>query len=122
MLWVPMFYEIIVQEKSAQVMHCSIVGRKIPMNILMRVVYGFNTIDQRKPLWQQFQSLAAQSSKSWIIWGDFNSVLTVQDRLYGNPVTSNEVQYFSDCMHTLNLNELLGGGNLYMVKQTTRYC
>lgn len=42
----------------------------------------------------------------WLIWGDFNLMLTFQDRLYGNTVTSNEIQDFTNCMQCLNLSEL----------------
>ncbi|XP_070012294.1 uncharacterized protein [Nicotiana sylvestris] len=113
MLWDPNFYDITVLDQSAQIMHCSIAGRKNPMNCFMNVVYGFNTNEKRKPLWKQLQALALQSTIPWIIWGDFNSVLKIQDRLYGNPVTSNKVQDFSDCMHLLNLNELPWKGDFY---------
>ncbi|KAH0633496.1 hypothetical protein KY284_036282 [Solanum tuberosum] len=49
----------------------------------------------------------------WIIGGDFNAVLSPQDRLCGNPVTSAEVQDFSECIATAELTELQWRGHFY---------
>ncbi|XP_016448119.1 uncharacterized protein LOC107773183 [Nicotiana tabacum] len=38
--------------------------------------------------------------------GNFNAMLYTQDRMYGNPVTLNEITDFSNCIHNLLLNEL----------------
>ncbi|XP_019258330.1 PREDICTED: uncharacterized protein LOC109236592 [Nicotiana attenuata] len=76
-------------------------------------MYGFNTTEARKPLWQQLKADAPQNTEPWIIWGDFNSVLTIQGRICGKIVTSNEIQDFNECMQTLNLNELAWRGDYY---------
>ncbi|XP_075103713.1 uncharacterized protein LOC142178282 [Nicotiana tabacum] len=77
-----------MMNQSAQAMHCDVRGRKNQMNCLMTVSYGFNIIEVRKPMWVHLQNLATQIIKPWLIWGDFNSVLNVQERLHGNPVTN----------------------------------
>ncbi|XP_019256484.1 PREDICTED: uncharacterized protein LOC109234895 [Nicotiana attenuata] len=88
-LWDPQSYDITVLGKSAQTIHGRVVRRHHNINCLMTVVYGFNTIEERKPSWQQLKTDAPQNTEPWIIWGDFNSqgsdrVYSRIDRALGN--------------------------------------
>ncbi|XP_019255322.1 PREDICTED: uncharacterized protein LOC109233927 [Nicotiana attenuata] len=49
----------------------------------------------------------------WMIGGDFNVVLQLQDRMHGNPVTKAETQDFSKCIQELKLKELAWEGDYY---------
>ncbi|XP_070010525.1 uncharacterized protein [Nicotiana sylvestris] len=79
----------------------------------LTLVYGFNTIEQRKSLWSNLNDISTQMTKPWIIGGDFNAMLYTQDRMYGNPVAMSEMEDFSDCIHNLFLNELAWKGEYY---------
>jgi len=45
-------------------------------------------------------------NKPWFLWGDFNVVLSPNDRLMGNHMTQGETQDFSDYIQQLSLSEL----------------
>ncbi|XP_060178252.1 uncharacterized protein LOC132608207 [Lycium barbarum] len=77
----------------------------------MIVVYGYNTVELRKSLWTHLQTLSGNTP--WIIWGDFNAILTSQDRLNGASITSHDIKDFADCVQALNINELMWGGEYY---------
>ncbi|XP_070054703.1 uncharacterized protein [Nicotiana tomentosiformis] len=79
----------------------------------MTVVYGYNTLEKRKELWQQLAGISHKVSKPWIIWGDFNSILCPKDRLYGTAVTNMEIKDFAECVRNLMLNELPWKGDYY---------
>ncbi|PHT89687.1 hypothetical protein T459_04800 [Capsicum annuum] len=59
------------------------------------------------------RTIAAQTTKPWLIWGDFNALLKSQDRVHGAPVTRAEIQEFATCMHDLSLNKLAWKGEYY---------
>ncbi|XP_060170357.1 uncharacterized protein LOC132601275 [Lycium barbarum] len=52
---------------------------------LITVIYGYNSMEQRKALWADLTDVAQGVTLPWLICGDFNSVLLPDDRLYGNP-------------------------------------
>ncbi|XP_070016007.1 uncharacterized protein LOC142174901 [Nicotiana tabacum] len=79
----------------------------------LTLVYGFNTVEQRKVLWSNLNDISTQVAKPWIIGGDLNAMLCTQDRMYDNLVAMSEMVDFSDCIHNLFLNELSWKGEYY---------
>ncbi|XP_019262090.1 PREDICTED: uncharacterized protein LOC109239938 [Nicotiana attenuata] len=59
--------------------------------------YGLHTINNRKELWQELQTIATQMSGPRVMMGDFNPILSMEDRLYGNPVQEVEVISRNSC-------------------------
>ena len=87
-------------------MHCHVKERSKDHQIILTVVYGFNTIEQRKSLWQEMNTISKGISQPWLIVGDFNVILYTKDRLDGVPVTNNEIKDFGDCVRDMGVNEL----------------
>lgn len=56
----------------------------------LTVVYAHNQLDKRRTLWRDIANLAPVSQGPWMIIGDFNNVLTVDDRIGGSPVQAYE--------------------------------
>ncbi|XP_075101585.1 uncharacterized protein LOC142177025 [Nicotiana tabacum] len=52
-------------------------------------------------------------NKPWVLGGDFNSVLQLQDRINGNPVNLAEIHDFTKCVQELGINELACEGDYY---------
>ncbi|XP_070032704.1 uncharacterized protein [Nicotiana tomentosiformis] len=103
----------IVLKKAAQIIHCSVVSRNQQIECEMTIVYGYNKVEQRRDLWQQLNSLSQTITKPWIIWGNFNSLLSPHDRLKGATVTSYEIKDCTECIQQLMLNELIWKGDYY---------
>ncbi|XP_075091856.1 uncharacterized protein LOC142172006 [Nicotiana tabacum] len=112
-LWDSVVYHIKSIQQEAQLLHYNVVSRNQAIDCDMTVVYGYNTIEKRKELCQQLAGISQKESKPWIIWGDFNSLLCPQDRLYGTPVTSIEIKDIVECVQNLMLNELPWKGDYY---------
>ncbi|XP_060190867.1 uncharacterized protein LOC132620191 [Lycium barbarum] len=110
-LWDTNVYEVTPLAKEAQYIHCAVKGKQIKVECHMTVVYGYNTVELRKPLWTHHQTLSGNTP--WIIWGDFNAILTSQDKLNGASVTSHDIKDFADCVQALNINELMWIGEYY---------
>lgn len=79
----------------------------------MTVVYGYNTIEQRKLLWDNLTEVAQGITKPLLIDGDFNSILYTQDRLHGCIVNSEEIRDNANCIQALGLTELAWEGDYY---------
>ncbi|KAF3675337.1 hypothetical protein FXO37_05924 [Capsicum annuum] len=71
------------------------------------VLQSLNVVVADKP---PLDKEGAQTTKPWLIWGDFNALLKSQDRVHGAPVTKAEIQDFATCMHDLSLNKLAWKG------------
>ena len=95
-IWDDNWYEVKKISSSAQMLHCQVNERSKGYQIMLTVVYGLNTTEQRKSLWKDLETLAQGITQSWLIVGDFNAVMYAKDRIAGVPVTSNEIKDFGD--------------------------
>ncbi|XP_074278117.1 uncharacterized protein LOC141601719 [Silene latifolia] len=71
-LWKPGMYRVHVIEYNAQYIHMK-VHALVSRNVFyLTMVYAFNGINERAPLWDQLRKIASQISGPWAIAGDFN--------------------------------------------------
>ncbi|XP_019242200.1 PREDICTED: uncharacterized protein LOC109237736 [Nicotiana attenuata] len=113
LLWDTNYYSVRVIKAEAQVLHCTVTNIRNDHEYAVSIVYGFNTVEQRKLLWDNLKEIEQMTSIQWVIGGDFNAVLQLQGRMYGNPVTKAETQDFSKCIQDLKLSELAWEGDYY---------
>ncbi|CAK8566523.1 unnamed protein product [Lathyrus sativus] len=57
----------------------------------MTIVYAHNQLNKRRELWDHIQGLTITIKDPWVVIGEYNNVLTVDDRVGGCPV--HEVEY-----------------------------
>ncbi|VFQ72081.1 unnamed protein product [Cuscuta campestris] len=67
----------------------------------------------RKGLWDHLERIANSMVAGWGIIGDFNSVLSLKDRIGGNNVTEEETKEFKECMITCGMEEIPSEGSYY---------
>ncbi|XP_074271106.1 uncharacterized protein LOC141595031 [Silene latifolia] len=67
------------------------------------MVYAFNGIYERAPLWYHLRRLAMHITGPWAIAGDFNCVLAATERVGGN-TASTEIEPFRTCVEDCVLN------------------
>ncbi|XP_062094183.1 uncharacterized protein LOC133800246 [Humulus lupulus] len=89
-IWRKRFVRVKVIAESSQHVHCVVKMAGQAYAFCLTLVYGFNTIEEQKTLWQNLVQLTFLVSP-WLILGDFNSVFYVDDRNGGNPITHNEM-------------------------------
>ena len=94
-------------------MHFHISERSKGYQFNLTVVYGFNTIEQRKNLWTDLNLLVQSVTQPWLIIWDFNDLLSSKDRLAGAPVTLKEIRDFAECVKDMGINEIQWKGNYY---------
>ncbi|KAH0669836.1 hypothetical protein KY289_024329 [Solanum tuberosum] len=105
-IWDENWYETILFSSTAQLLHFQIKEINKGQQIMLTVVYEYNTIEKRKSLWLELISLAQGISQPRFIAGDSNALLSPQDRLAGAPVTIDEVRYFTESVKDIGVTEL----------------
>lgn len=73
-IWDTNWYTITLIVMGAQYIHCQIKGRTNNVDCMMTVVYGFNTIEQRKAIWDDLNGIEQGINSPWLVCGDFNAL------------------------------------------------
>ncbi|XP_075092565.1 uncharacterized protein LOC142172779 [Nicotiana tabacum] len=98
---------------EAQIIHCEAISKVGDLNCCLTIVYGFNTIEHRKSLWDNLRGAAVGINKPWLVVEDFNAIMFQDDRLFGNPITYTEIKDYSECAHEWLLTKIQWGGDYY---------
>jgi hypothetical protein len=102
--WNPSIVNIDLFDFSAQAIHVLISSLETYSMFFATFVYGFNTILARRSLWEDLRRWCPSSH--WIVLGDFNSILSQEDKHNGAYVTSYEVSNFRECCINLGIADL----------------
>ncbi|XP_074271085.1 uncharacterized protein LOC141595007 [Silene latifolia] len=78
----------------------------------LTLVYAFNGIQERPPLWDHLRKLAGQVQGSWAIAGDFNCILAASER-YGGAASIAEMEPFKRCVEDCEVVDIAATGSLY---------
>ncbi|XP_009592517.1 uncharacterized protein [Nicotiana tomentosiformis] len=76
-------------------------------------MYGLHTIAHRYHLWAALKELKEQMNMPWLIMGDFNAMMDMDDRVNGTIVQDNEVKDLRDFMEDCKITELPTVGRPY---------
>lgn len=96
---------------TVQLIHCKVFIRAHNCEVLLTIVYGLHSIEARRPLWDDLVKVA--SNQPWLVCGDFNAVLDVDDRISGADVTDYECRDFKLCLADAGLQEIATKGCRY---------
>ncbi|XP_074298734.1 uncharacterized protein LOC141629661 [Silene latifolia] len=108
-VWDNSMFDVIVLVKTAQVLHLSVSCLQSNFTWQCSVVYGFNKNADRKELWQSLLDFHSSIQGPWMVMGDFNNVLNMDERI-GAPVTLAEVKDFQECVDACGLYDLSSTG------------
>ncbi|XP_062089505.1 uncharacterized protein LOC133796040 [Humulus lupulus] len=98
--------------EDPQLVHCRIkVGGQQDF-FFATVVYGSNSIGERKRLWDKLASIG-HLKIPWIIFGDFNAMFGYQDRIGGRQVLAKDIADAQDWLALGQVEELKCEGALY---------
>ncbi|XP_021845359.2 uncharacterized protein [Spinacia oleracea] len=95
-----------------QFIHCFVTPRGTRTGFHCTFVYGLHDKTTREPLWDSLKAIADKCSEAWIIMGDFNALMDLDDRI-GSSVRMSEIQPMRSCMHYCQLNEVKTMGRFY---------
>ncbi|CAK8532803.1 unnamed protein product [Lathyrus sativus] len=78
----------------------------------LTAIYAQNQLDMRRKLWQDIETIHYQQHGQWMLIGDFNNVLKVEDITEGTMV--NEKEY-------IDLTSMMSATELYEMESTGDY-
>ncbi|CAK8532356.1 unnamed protein product [Lathyrus sativus] len=86
-----------------QMIHCKVNDANDNFMFWMTAIYAQNQLHHRKKLWQDIEKICANQTGPWMLIGDFNNVMKIEDRIGGNEVTENE---YKDLIEMMSKTEL----------------
>jgi len=105
-LFDPLKIQLETLEVCSQVIHCRVVCKVSSTSFLGSFVYGFHSIVARRGLWENLTRWGGSLSEPWLLMGDFNSILRLEERVGGAGVTHYQITDFADCCERLGLSDL----------------
>ncbi|XP_073271517.1 uncharacterized protein [Primulina huaijiensis] len=112
-LWNPTRVDLTTVCLTDQVLHARVKCLMTQKEFCISFIYGFNTIVQRRLLWNDLIRFGANCSSPWILLCDFNNVLTPDEKQGGLKVKNYETKDFVDCVAILDLLDLKFSGCFY---------
>ncbi|WMV54733.1 hypothetical protein MTR67_048118 [Solanum verrucosum] len=83
------------------------------MDFQFTAIYGLHNIKDRGVLWADLKGIADQMLDSWLIMGDFNTILHIEDRSNGAPVKEAEIRDFNKFLVETGMMEMKAVGRDY---------
>ncbi|XP_056688579.1 uncharacterized protein [Spinacia oleracea] len=112
--WNPDSVSLTIEQVDEQFIHCSVPNIHGDFEFFFTAIYGLHTIDTRRALWRELGNVNSKvGSWPWMLSGDFNTILAVQDRINGTAVTLAEIKDFGEFVDKYVLTELKSTGHVF---------
>ncbi|XP_074297629.1 uncharacterized protein LOC141628372 [Silene latifolia] len=111
-IWDAGNYDVVVLGSEAQVIHTKVTYLPTRAVWWMSMVYGFNRLADRSPLWHSIKTMKSYINGPWVVMGDFNNVLAMNERI-GSDVSTAEVREFQECVDVCGLNDIPAQGDFF---------
>ena len=118
-LWNPAKARLEELETTPQAIHCTITCKVTSITFHVSFIYAFHTIVSRRPLWENIQEVSSNCTKPWVVIGDFNSVLSPDEKSNGTDVTPYEVKDFLECSLASGLSDIRSIGCFFTWSNNT---
>lgn len=113
---------IVWHDNNVQLSHIRLDGQEIHAMIqvlpnhqpwLFSIVYASTNVNIRHPLLQNLANIANNCKGMWFLGGDFNKVISQQDKWGRRPINRNRASRFQSCINHYNLIDLSFKGAKY---------
>ncbi|XP_035843934.1 uncharacterized protein LOC110932523 [Helianthus annuus] len=103
--------DVMVLSQTNQVIHTQIVFKTDNKVMFCSFVYAENYYKKRRELWENlcFRNKFVYD-KPWMILGDFNSSLSMEDNLFGSSKVTTGMKDFKDCVNELEVVDINSSG------------
>ncbi|XP_061371831.1 uncharacterized protein LOC133314370 [Gastrolobium bilobum] len=102
--WDDVDFTLQVLKTHHQFIHSGIIHRNCSRVDFITFVYGSPRRCERRMLWQKMVDLGMDNSSSWIVLGDFNTLLSPNEKVGGWSFCWGATQEFRDCLTNCNLH------------------
>ncbi|OVA05573.1 Endonuclease/exonuclease/phosphatase [Macleaya cordata] len=101
-LWDPTLVNISLLFSSSQVITV-MANLSNGSTFILSFIYGSNSLQERRDLWNYITSFAATNNTPWLLMGDFNSILHSNEKSGGDIVRPHHFSDFQDCVREAHL-------------------
>ncbi|XP_022030851.1 uncharacterized protein LOC110931782 [Helianthus annuus] len=110
--------DIMILAQSDQVIHAQVVSKADNQSVFVSFVYAKNKYQERRTLWEDLcKHKGFCYNKPWVVMGDFNSALHLEDSLNGPSTPSIGMREFNECVQDAELMDIKGHGLHYTWNQ-----
>ncbi|XP_062089719.1 uncharacterized protein LOC133796261 [Humulus lupulus] len=93
-------------------MHLEVCSRAGKQTFLVSFVYALNDEKGRVSLWSDLKEIAAMSRGPWLILGDFNDILSAEERIGGKSKQA-ILGAFKECVESCGVEDIKYTGSFY---------
>ncbi|XP_075081553.1 uncharacterized protein LOC142166363 [Nicotiana tabacum] len=112
-LWNPTYFDFTILRTHEQFMHGLVKVYSLQMEFYFTDVYGLHTIQDMKVLWEELNCITQTMSDPWLLMGDFNVVLSVEDRVNGTPIQEAKSRDFKNFLQVTGVMEMKVEGRTF---------
>ncbi|XP_021837039.1 uncharacterized protein [Spinacia oleracea] len=110
--WDSSTFDVDIVSMSSQHIHSVIKPKSTGVSFQCTFIYGMNLKNERLPLWNSLSHIADNCKQPWVIMGDFNALMEIEDRI-GGLVRLGDIQAMRNCMFHCNLSTIKTVGRQY---------
>lgn len=92
--------------KSSQFVHCCVKMHGLDIDFLVNFIYGFNSAEERVSLWSDIRAMSASVTIPWLLTGDMNTTLSVDDRMKNGVIFPCDTSELRNLTVNLQLQDL----------------
>ena len=96
-----------------QEIHALIRVKSSSLTWLISVIYASSRFAKKCILWNNFKIIASRHNLPWFALGDFNDVLSEDEKFSSNGISGKRVRAYQECMNECNLLDLGFSGPKY---------
>lgn len=111
--WNPTDYHLEELHKMDQLIHCLAWQIRSNLKFHITYVYGRNHTQEQTQLWSDLSRIANNMTDAWCVLGDFNAVLSKEDREGGDDIHDYELKPFVEFLDEAALHELRWKGQYF---------
>ncbi|XP_074305997.1 uncharacterized protein LOC141641225 [Silene latifolia] len=111
-VWNPNTYDVQPLDYYSQFIHMTVYSIINSKMFYLTMIYAHNDIVSREELWRKMRAFAMQCDGPWAMAGDFNCVLTPEERLGGHSFIA-EMEPFRDCLDQCGMIDIPATGSKF---------
>ena len=113
LLWKSEEVEVTMLAKTEQEIHVIIKVRSSDLSWVLTCIYASPRLVERKLLWGNLSNVASLHSLPWVMLGDFNEILSSDDKSGGNPINMSRALLFKECLDACGMIDMGFSGAKY---------
>ena len=91
---------------TEQEIHATVKVRCSNLTWFISTIYASPRLAERRLVWSNLLEIAKLHNHPWLMLGDFNEVLSSEDKYGGNQINLNRAMEFKDCLDNCNFLDL----------------